>query len=140
MAWSRRLITFVGASLLVASMSTSSFAVSKRTTATAQSDVRQLLRMMDSDKNGSVSKDEFLQYMSQTFNRLDVNRSRGLERNELSAPLFPVRKRTAAKAQSDARQLLRMMDRDQNASVSKDEFLQFMSQTFVSIRPGPQAD
>lgn len=68
--------------------------------------------------------------MSQTFDRLDVNRSSGLERNELWAPLFPVRKRIAAKAQSDARQLLRMVDRGQNASVSKDEFLQFMSQTF----------
>jgi hypothetical protein len=33
--------------------------------------------------NGTVSKDEFMEYMSQTFDRLDVNRSDQLERNEL---------------------------------------------------------
>jgi Ca2+-binding EF-hand superfamily protein len=38
---------------------------------------------MDTDKNGTVSKDEFLQFISQTFDRLDVNKSGGLERNEL---------------------------------------------------------
>jgi len=74
--------------------------------------------MMDADRNGTVSKSEFLQYMSQEFDRRDANKSGQLERNELS--------RTAATAQ----QLLRRMDRDANGRVSKSEFLQHMSQTF----------
>jgi Ca2+-binding EF-hand superfamily protein len=45
--------------------------------------VRKLVRLLDTDKNGTVSKDEFLQFISQTFDRLDVNKSGGLERNEL---------------------------------------------------------
>jgi Ca2+-binding EF-hand superfamily protein len=120
----RRLITLVGMSLLVGSLSTSAFAVSKHTARTASStdsNARQLLRMMDADRNGTVSKDEFLQYMSQTFDRRDVNKSGQLERNELSTS-----KRTAAAAQ----QLLRRVDKDANGRVSKSEFMQDMSRTF----------
>ncbi len=42
-----------------------------------------LLRQMDTDKNGVVSKKEFMQFMSRTFHRLDTNRNGSLERNEL---------------------------------------------------------
>jgi Ca2+-binding EF-hand superfamily protein len=42
-----------------------------------------LLRQMDSDMNGTVSKDEFLQFMGRTFDRLDTNRNGKLERGEL---------------------------------------------------------
>ena len=63
--------------------STHAYAASRRTNATAQAEVQRLLRLMDKDKNGAVSKNEFMEYMSQTFDRLDVNRSDQLERNEL---------------------------------------------------------
>jgi Ca2+-binding EF-hand superfamily protein len=52
-------------------------------TSAAATNVVQLLRLMDKDKNDAVSKDEFMEYMSQTFDRLDVNKSGQLERNEL---------------------------------------------------------
>jgi Ca2+-binding EF-hand superfamily protein len=41
------------------------------------------LRQMDRDRNGTVSKVEFLQFMGRTFDRLDTNRTGKLERNEL---------------------------------------------------------
>jgi Ca2+-binding EF-hand superfamily protein len=133
MPTSRRLVTFLSMSLLVGPVSTAAFAAGKHagiaapsTASAAQSDVRQLLRLMDRDKNGAVSKDEFLQFMSRTFDRRDVNRSGLLESNELST----FSKRTAAVGQSDVRQLTRLMDRDKNGAVSKDEFLQYMSRTF----------
>jgi Ca2+-binding EF-hand superfamily protein len=44
---------------------------------------------MDKDKNGAVSKDEFMEYMSQTFDRLDVNKGGQLERSELSNAELP---------------------------------------------------
>jgi Ca2+-binding EF-hand superfamily protein len=53
----------------------SAFAVSRRTAAAASADVRALVRMMDKDQNGAVSKDEFLQYMGEVYDRLDVNKS-----------------------------------------------------------------
>src|SRR5271156_4140809 len=68
--------------------------------------------------------------MSQTFDRLDVNRSRQLERGEMTTSPFPLSRRTGAAAQSDVRQLTRMMDKDANGRVSKSEFMQYMSQTF----------
>jgi len=95
MSMTRTLITLVGMSLLVGSASTGAFAVSKHhrtsqsTAGAAQADVRQLLRMIDKDKNGTVSKEEFLQYMGQTFDRLDVNKSGQLEPNELRQMTAP---------------------------------------------------
>jgi len=42
-----------------------------------------LLRQMDTDRNGTVSKREFLQFMRRKFYRLDTNHNGKLERNEL---------------------------------------------------------
>jgi hypothetical protein len=57
-------------------ISASAIAQSKHTKATATRDVlRQLLRAMDKDKNGTVSKQEYLDFMSGTYNRLDVKKT-----------------------------------------------------------------
>jgi hypothetical protein len=110
--------------------SASGFAASKPTAAAAASDVRQLLRLMDKDRNGAVSRDEFMQFMSQSFDRFDVDRSGGIDSKEASNVAFPLGLRTSMAAKADIRQLLRLMDSDKNGTVTKDEFLQFMSQTF----------
>ena len=64
--------------------STSAFAVSKRTWSAGARDVENLIRLMDQDKNGVVSKEEFMQFMGAEFDRLDVDRSGGLTAEELS--------------------------------------------------------
>lgn len=79
----RRTIALIATSLLVSTVSTAALAVSKRTASTADRDVRTLVRMMDNDMNGVVTKDEFMQFMGQTFDRLDVNKSGTLEPREL---------------------------------------------------------
>jgi EF hand len=81
----RKLVALVGMSLMIGSASTSAFAVSKRTAAVASADVRALVRMMDKDQNGVVSKQEFMDFMSQTFDHLDINASGQLEPSELRA-------------------------------------------------------
>ena len=63
--------------------STHSHATSKQVRARGEGVARQLLQMMDADKNGVVSKEEFLQFMSQTFDRLDTNKNNQLEKEEL---------------------------------------------------------
>jgi Ca2+-binding EF-hand superfamily protein len=126
----RTIIALLAMSFVAGTVSTAALAASKRTDAAAQSDVRNLLRLMDKDKNGSVSKDEFMQYMAQAFDRLDVNKNGQLERNELTNTKFPFSKRTHDATVADVGQLERMMDSDSNGTVSKDEFMQFMSQTF----------
>lgn len=83
MTKSGKVVVLLGASLAVSSLSSEAFAVSNRTSAVARADVRQLLDLMDKDKNGVVSRDEFLQFMAETFDRLDINRSGQLEHNEL---------------------------------------------------------
>ena len=47
------------------------FAASRQTVATADRGVRQLVRVMDKDENGVVSKEEFMEFMGRTFDRID---------------------------------------------------------------------
>jgi Ca2+-binding EF-hand superfamily protein len=126
----RRLIALVGMSVVIGSVSASALAVGKHTAAVASADVQALLRLMDKDRNGSVSKDEFMQFMSQTFDRLDANKSGELESKEALSTTFPFGVRTNAAAKVDVQQLLRMMDTDKSGTVSKDEFLRFISERF----------
>jgi Ca2+-binding EF-hand superfamily protein len=82
MPMTRKFIALVALSLVAGTVWTAALAATRRAN-TAESHIRQLLKLVDQDKNGTVSKDEFMQYMSEMFDRLDVDRSGQLERNEL---------------------------------------------------------
>ena len=83
MAWNRSTIFVVGVSLAVGVISTSAIAQSEKATATRDAQARQLLRAMDKDKDGTVSKQEYLDFMSGTYNRLDVKKNGQLKEEEL---------------------------------------------------------
>jgi Ca2+-binding EF-hand superfamily protein len=87
----RKLTVLIGITLAIGSVSSDAFAqrISKRTASTASRDVGNLMRMMDADKNGVVSKEEFMNFMSRTFDRLDVNKSGALEANEMQYMTTP---------------------------------------------------
>jgi hypothetical protein len=75
----RKAIVLFAAPLLISVISTAALAVGKRTAEKANRDVRTLVLMMDKDKDGVVSKDEFMQFMSREFDRLDVTKTGKLE-------------------------------------------------------------
>jgi Ca2+-binding EF-hand superfamily protein len=77
-------IAMISGLVAAAMASTSAFAVSKRTWAAGARDVQNLIRLMDQDKNGVVSKEEFMQFMEAEFDHLDVDKSGGLTAKELS--------------------------------------------------------
>jgi hypothetical protein len=77
-------IALISAVVAVVVASTSASAVSKRTWAEGGKRVQELIRLMDQDKNGVVSKEEFMQFMESEFDRLDVDKSGGLTAKELS--------------------------------------------------------
>ena len=52
--------------------------------ALSEDEVKQLLLMMDTDKNGKISKQEFLAFMSAEFDRLDKDKSGELDVKELA--------------------------------------------------------
>jgi hypothetical protein len=56
--------------------------------ALAADEVKQLLLMMDTDKNGKISKAEFMNYMSAEFDRLDADKSGELDVKELAQSQF----------------------------------------------------
>jgi len=85
MSIARNIMALAGVLLMVGTISSTALAatISRRTNAAALSDIRQIVRMMDRDQNGAVSKDEFVEYMSGLFDRLDVNANRQLEATEV---------------------------------------------------------
>ncbi len=66
----------------VASMPAS--ANGERLRAAGEKHVLQLMRLMDRDRSGRVSKEEFMQFMGAEFDRRDADRSSDLSTNELS--------------------------------------------------------
>jgi hypothetical protein len=81
-------IALVTISLVAGAASTPAFAVSRRAVAQGEKETQQLLRLMDLDQNGRVSKQEFMQFMEAEFDRLDVDRSGELTVKELSKARF----------------------------------------------------
>jgi Ca2+-binding EF-hand superfamily protein len=59
--------------------------------AIAEQNVKQLLLLMDTDKNGRISKEEWMDFMSKEFDRLDTDKSGELDPKELLQSPFQVR-------------------------------------------------
>jgi Ca2+-binding EF-hand superfamily protein len=57
--------------------------VSPNKQAIATQNVKQLLLLMDTDKNGKISKKEWMDFMSDEFDRLDTDKSGELDQKEL---------------------------------------------------------
>jgi hypothetical protein len=85
----RKLLCIVATWLAVQAISNAAFAFSKRTDTMTDASVRKLLRLMDKDKNGTVSKNEFMNYFSERFDTLDVDHNRRLEPDEMRPLLIP---------------------------------------------------
>ena len=49
-----------------------------------QNEVKRLLLLMDTDKNGKISKKEYMAFMEAEFNRLDKDKSGDLDVKELT--------------------------------------------------------
>src|ERR1700689_1483774 len=49
-----------------------------------EDEVKQLLLLMDTDKNGKISKEEFMKFMEAEFARLDKDKSGELDVKELT--------------------------------------------------------
>jgi len=54
--------------------------------ALGESEVRQLLALMDADKNGKVSKEQYMKFMEAEFERLDKSKKGDLDVRELTKP------------------------------------------------------
>ena len=61
--------------------------------AAADRDAKRLLLLMDTDKSGKVSKEEFMKFMEAEFERLDVNKDGELDVKELTQSQVVIRGR-----------------------------------------------
>jgi len=55
-----------------------------------EADVKQLLLLMDADKNGKISKEEYMRFMEAEFDRLDIDKNGELDVKELTQSTFRV--------------------------------------------------
>jgi hypothetical protein len=58
--------------------------------ALGEPEVKQLLLLMDSDKNGKISKEEWMKFMEAEFDRLDKDKKGQLDTKELEKSKFRV--------------------------------------------------
>lgn len=90
--WTKKAFPCSAALLLTAGMAVISTAqnqppppepTAKKLTA-GEVEARKLLLLMDADKNGKVSKEEFMRFMEAEFDRLDTDKSGYLDVKELT--------------------------------------------------------
>jgi hypothetical protein len=60
--------------------------------ALGEAEVKPLLLRMDADKNGKISKHEWMKYMEAEFDRLDKDKTRELDAKELAQSQVAVRR------------------------------------------------
>ena len=85
-------LVIVVIAVLVATWATVGTAVAQRASvpkpqdklALAEPEVKQLLLLMDTDKNGKISKQEWMQFMEAEFDRLDKDKSGDLDAKDLT--------------------------------------------------------
>lgn len=65
--------------------------------ALGEPEVRQLILLMDTDKNGKISREEFMNFMKAEFDRLDKDRSGELDAKELAQSQLQVAKTALGK-------------------------------------------
>jgi Ca2+-binding EF-hand superfamily protein len=130
---SKLFVSFLLAAMLVIVAAGAAFAQRQSTPRTAtgkaltDEEVKQLLLLMDTDKNGKISRQEYLQFMQAEFSRLDVDKSGELDPKELTkSNLRP----SAFSGEDDVKRLLLMMDTDKNGKISRTEYMQFVQAEF----------
>jgi Ca2+-binding EF-hand superfamily protein len=65
--------------------------------ALGEEEVKQLLLLMDTDKNGKISRKEYMDFMEKEFDRLDKDKSGELDPKELTQSLLRVARPAVSK-------------------------------------------
>lgn len=78
------LLSVVLAGTAIAQKTDKSIPKQQRTIALGEDEVKQLLLLMDTDKSGKISRQEFMNFMAAEFDRLDKDKSGELDVKELT--------------------------------------------------------
>src|SRR5580658_6615789 len=76
--------TFFGGAAFVIAQKATPDTKKQNAVALGEDDVKQLLALMDTDKNGKISKQEYMKFMEAEFDRLDKDKSGELDAKELT--------------------------------------------------------
>lgn len=73
------------------------------------------LKRMDSDKDGAITKDEFLQQRIRQFKELDANKDGAVDNAELESPM-------KERSEFRVKRMMKKLDANADSKVSRDEF------------------
>lgn len=76
-------LAIVMTGIAIAQQTNMSVAKQQKTIALGHEEVKRLLLLMDTNKNGKISKQEFLSFMEAEFDRLDTDKSGELDPKEI---------------------------------------------------------
>ena len=76
--------TFFGGAAFVIAQKATPDAKKQNTVVLGEDEVKQLLALMDTDKNGKISKQEYMKFMDAEFERLDKSKKGELNVKELT--------------------------------------------------------
>lgn len=105
------------------SLATGGYATSLRT--------MEMMHMIDSNKDGVVSKEEWVAYQERVFKALDKDGDGSLDTEEFYGHPMPVSFATAGYAHGlETRQMFGKIDADGDGKVSHDEYIAFQTKVF----------
>lgn len=125
----RKILLAASVLLAVAAPATNGFAVEQKNVVAGEPAAERLLVLMDMDKSGTVTRQEFMNFMEKTFARLDIDKNGELYVEELRH----LRLRDITPGGDQVKQLVLLMDEDKNGRVSKHEFMHFMELEFARL-------
>jgi Ca2+-binding EF-hand superfamily protein len=85
--------TFVGTPVTAQEPDQKAEALKAKKLAEGEREAKKMLLLMDTDKSGKVSKQEFMSFMEAEFDRLDINKDGELDVKELTDSRVQVRTR-----------------------------------------------
>jgi Ca2+-binding EF-hand superfamily protein len=135
----------IGAVLLIGTIAAVTTTSAQKTSGNS-SGAKLWLSAMDTDHDGTVSKQEFLAYMAAQFDKADPDKDGTLDKNEMEqlrqnlgiAPKQDstnVSAQNASESSSGAKLWVSAMDKDNDSTVSKQEFLSYMDAQFDKADP-----
>ena len=140
LVWAAILTALAGGTVLNTASADDTVALATGGYATALKTM-EMMHMIDSNKDGKVSKDEWVAYQNRLFTALDKNKDGFLEVEEFYGDPKPVDFATGGYARAlETKQMFGRIDANGDGKVSHEEYIDFQMQVFEMMDTGKKQE